>query len=85
MVSSSSIADLQEELMALNPEQLQQVVLFIHFLKFQAGIQNLDSMNSNNLAGIEETLYLLGIPGMKESIQDGLNSPIASCSRELEW
>ena len=88
MVSNSLIADLQQELIALNSEQLQQVTLFIRFLKFEAKAQNLESfesMNSHNLTAIEETLYLLEIPGMKESIQDGLNSPIASCSKELEW
>ena len=88
MVSNSLIADLQQELMVLNSDQLQQVNLFIHFLKFKAKIQNIESfesMNSHNLTGIEETLYLLGIPGMKESIQEGLSSPIASCSKELEW
>jgi PHD/YefM family antitoxin component YafN of YafNO toxin-antitoxin module len=28
---------------------------------------------------IQETLYLTSIPGMRESIQDGLNSPIEEC------
>ena len=34
---------------------------------------------------IQETLYLLSIPGMRESIQEGLNTPIEECSKELEW
>ncbi|HFE65282.1 MAG TPA: type II toxin-antitoxin system Phd/YefM family antitoxin [Caldithrix sp.] len=34
---------------------------------------------------IEETLYLLSIPGMRESIRDGLATPIEECSEELEW
>jgi antitoxin YefM len=34
---------------------------------------------------IEETLYLLAIPQMRESILDGLNTPVVECDRELEW
>ena len=34
---------------------------------------------------IQETLYLLSIPGMRDSIREGLNTPIENCSEELEW
>lgn len=34
---------------------------------------------------IQETLYLLSIPGMRESIQEGLKTPIEQCSPELSW
>lgn len=34
---------------------------------------------------IEETIYLLGIPGMRESIVEGLNTPIDECADEVEW
>jgi antitoxin YefM len=34
---------------------------------------------------ISETLYLLSIPGMRESIKDGLDQDIAECARELDW
>lgn len=36
-------------------------------------------------AAIQETLYLLAIPGMRESIQEGLATPLDQCSRELDW
>ncbi len=29
---------------------------------------------------IQETLHLLSIPGMRESIREGLNTPIEECS-----
>ena len=35
--------------------------------------------------GIQETLYLLSIPGMGESIQEGLDTPIEACFEEVEW
>ncbi len=34
---------------------------------------------------IHETLYLLSIPGMRESIKEGLNTPIEKCSETIEW
>ena len=34
---------------------------------------------------IQETLYLLSIPGMRESIREGMASPIDECSKELNW
>ena len=34
---------------------------------------------------IQETLYLLSIPGMRKSIRAGLKTPIAKCSKELRW
>ena len=34
---------------------------------------------------IEETLYLLSIPQMRESIRRGLKIPIEKCSPELVW
>ncbi|WP_204101979.1 MULTISPECIES: type II toxin-antitoxin system Phd/YefM family antitoxin [Spirulina sp. CCY15215] len=35
--------------------------------------------------GIQETLYLLAIPGMRESIQEGLKTPIKDCDEDLDW
>ena len=34
---------------------------------------------------ISETLYLLSAPGMRESIEEGMNEPISQCSKELDW
>lgn len=34
---------------------------------------------------IEETIYLLGIPGMRESIIEGLATPPDECAGEVEW
>jgi antitoxin YefM len=32
-----------------------------------------------------ETLYLLSVPGMRESIREGIATPIEVCDRELQW
>ncbi len=34
---------------------------------------------------VQETLFLTGIPGMRESIVKGMNTPIDECKPELEW
>jgi len=34
---------------------------------------------------IQEPLYLLSVPGMRESIIDGLKTPVAKCSKRLRW
>lgn len=34
---------------------------------------------------IQETLYLVSIPGMRESIRKGLKTPPEKCSTILKW
>ena len=34
---------------------------------------------------IQETLFLLSIPGMKESILEGMNEPLEDSRGSLEW
>ena len=34
---------------------------------------------------ITETLFLLSIPGMRESIAEGMRTPVAECADEVEW
>jgi prevent-host-death family protein len=34
---------------------------------------------------IQETLYLVSIPGMRESITKGLKTPLKKCSKKLNW
>ena len=34
---------------------------------------------------INETLYLLSIPGMRESIREGMDSSLENCEKELDW
>jgi antitoxin YefM len=34
---------------------------------------------------IKETLYLTSIPGMRESIIEGMQATIDECAEEIEW
>ena len=36
-------------------------------------------------AAVQETMFLLSIPGMRESIRDGLATPLNDCAQELQW
>jgi len=34
---------------------------------------------------IKETLYLLSVPGMRESIRKGIKTSLKKCSKKLKW
>jgi antitoxin YefM len=36
-------------------------------------------------SAIQETLYLLSVPGMRESIKEGLATQEEECDGELDW
>ena len=42
-------------------------------------------VSSDDWRSIQETLYLLSIPGMRESIQDGMKTPLSKCKKVLRW
>ena len=42
-------------------------------------------ISEDDWRSIQETLYLLSIPGMRESIRKGLKTPIKKCSKKLTW
>ena len=42
-------------------------------------------ISEEDWSAIKETLYLLSIPKMRESIKKGLKTPLKECSREVEW
>ncbi|EKU98666.1 antitoxin of toxin-antitoxin stability system [Leptolyngbya sp. PCC 7375] len=42
-------------------------------------------LSEGNWASIQETLYFSAIPGMRESIQEGLATSIEDCAKALDW
>jgi antitoxin YefM len=42
-------------------------------------------LSEDDWRSIQETLHLVSLPGMRESIQEGLNTPVDECSEELDW
>ena len=42
-------------------------------------------VSSEDWSAIQETLYLLAVPGMRESIKAGMAEPLDQSARELDW
>jgi antitoxin YefM len=42
-------------------------------------------ISEDDWRAIQETLYLLTVPGMRESIREGLATAVEECSEELGW
>jgi antitoxin YefM len=42
-------------------------------------------ISEEDWSAIQETIYLLSAPGMRESIKEGMSTEVADCSRELDW
>jgi antitoxin YefM len=42
-------------------------------------------LSEEDWAAIQETLFLLSVPGMRESIKDGMLEDTNACSTELDW
>lgn len=42
-------------------------------------------VSAEDWKAIQETMHLLSIPGMRESIREGMAEPLAKSSRELKW
>jgi len=42
-------------------------------------------LSESDWNSITETLHLLSVPGMRESIKAGLDAEISQCSEELDW
>ena len=42
-------------------------------------------MSAEDWSAIQETLYLLAVPGMRESIKEGMAEPLAESAKALAW
>ena len=77
------------------PDSLVEEILdFCIFLKQRQQVKTEDVkvlkgnsvlISEDEWRGIQETIYLLSIPKMRESIAEGLSTSIHDCSKTLEW
>ena len=77
------------------PDSLVEEILdFCIFLKQRQQVKTEDVkvlkgnsvlISEDEWRGIQETIYLLSIPKMRESIVEGLSTSIHDCSETLEW
>lgn len=42
-------------------------------------------LSAEDWQAIQETLHLLSVPGMRESIKQGMAEPVDECAKELDW
>ncbi len=42
-------------------------------------------ISEDDLRSVQETIYLLNIPRMRQTIREGLATPVEECTQELEW
>ena len=42
-------------------------------------------VSQEDWAAIQETLFLLSVPGMRESIREGMATAIEDCDEALDW
>ena len=42
-------------------------------------------LSAEDWSAIQETLYLLAVPGMRESIKAGMAEPLAKSEKALKW
>ena len=42
-------------------------------------------VSEDDWRAIQETLFLLSIPGMRESIRQGMSTPVEQCTEDIEW
>ncbi|WP_319548294.1 type II toxin-antitoxin system Phd/YefM family antitoxin [Desulfogranum marinum] len=49
------------------------------------GKKNAVLISEEDWNAITETMHLLSVPGMRESIKNGLKEKLSDCSKELDW
>ncbi len=42
-------------------------------------------ISEEDWSAIQETLYLQSVPGMRESIREGMATPVEKCSKDPGW
>lgn len=42
-------------------------------------------VSEEDWSAIQETLHLLSVAGMRESIREGMAEPVGECAKSLDW
>jgi antitoxin YefM len=73
----------------LAKSKLQRLIEDAHVSHQPVLIKGKDSnavlLSEEDWRSIQETLYLLSIPGMRQSIRRGLKTPVGKCLKKLHW
>jgi len=74
-----------EQAQATLPQLLEQAAISHEPIQINGATASAVLVSEEDWRSIEETLYLLSVPGMRESIQEGMRTPLGQCSPELPW
>lgn len=64
---------------------LDQVAVTSEPLKITGRRANAVLVSEDDWRALQETVYLMSIPGMAESIREGMDTPLDECVEELDW
>ena len=66
---------------------LEQAIRFNEPVNVSTKDGNAVILSEEDYNSLTETLYLSSIPGMRQTIQEGLNTPVPGCvpENEVEW
>lgn len=65
-------------------EMLDQTIKYNEPVNISTKSGNAVLISEDEYNSLMETLYLTSIPGMKEKLEEGMNTPIEECE-EFEW
>lgn len=64
---------------------LDEVTLSSEPVQITGKRSNAVLLSEGDWLALQETVYLLSIPGMRESIRAGLATQLENCAEELDW
>ena len=67
------------------PALLEQTAVSHQPIQINGATARAVLVSEEDWRSIEETLYLLSVPGMREAIHEGMQTPPEDCSPELPW
>ena len=76
-----SVREAQSDLASL----VTQTVTSHERIQITGGDEQVVLIAESDWRSIQETLYLLSVPGMRESIREGINTPLTECAKDLDW
>ena len=67
------------------PKLIDEVVISHEPIEITGSKNSAILVAQEDWSAIQETLHLLSIQGMRDSICEGLVTPLAECGTELDW
>lgn len=64
---------------------LDEVALSSEPVQITGKRSNAVLLSEGDWLALQETVYLLSVPGMRESIRAGLGTQLKDCAEELDW